>query len=248
MIAAAFIAALGMLTCSTQAAVTTLTMNVDPGSMTATITQDQLLSDNDVSAPLGYSGTISVDVDIPPTSIGFNDAAISGGNLGFSDDGTSIFFGLIETNQGLTASINGMTVDLSSGTIATPGGLFNSNNVTSTLDGGVYTQTGPGSSSYNFATNPLSDGLASGGASLTVLPSDGTDQILVLTLPYDVTFDFSDVINPDPFTNLGNQTFRLQGTIVARAYVPEPGSLAVWSILGLSIAGAGWIRRRRKAA
>ena len=47
--------------------------------------------------------------------------------------------------------------------------------------------------------------------------------------------------NTDEYRSLG---FRVAAAV---APIPEPTSIAVWSLLGLAGIGAGWWRRRRKA-
>jgi len=42
--------------------------------------------------------------------------------------------------------------------------------------------------------------------------------------------------------------FEFDNVAYSANQIPEPGSLIVWSVLGLSVAGAGWWRRRKAAA
>ncbi|MCA9268833.1 MAG: PEP-CTERM sorting domain-containing protein, partial [Planctomycetales bacterium] len=66
---------------------------------------------------------------------------------------------------------------------------------------------------------------------------------------YDVAYAKGTITTGSNFSVLGGAgLFRILDTPdgqILQVAVPEPTSIAVWSLLGLALAGFGWMKRRR---
>ncbi len=92
-----------------------------------------------------------------------------------------------------------------------------------------------------FSGNTLVGTIAGGAINATATGDQGLNGTFYVNINSDLPFD-------SVVATSTNFAFEFDNVAYSANQVPEPASLIVWSVLGLSVAGAGWWRRRKAAA
>jgi PEP-CTERM motif len=201
-----------------------------PASAATILTFGQLGGGDPITATINSPADTSTNLDASNVAVSITQ--IFGGGT------TSGFLTLHATSVGAATNIGGGLVDQSFT------GMFS---ITS-LSGGL---------GNNILSGTFTDAVFGAGTGLTLTASDATAGESVtftstvlpaidLLPPQSVNLDFADVTPPATITGttLGAFTASVAGNFSATP-VPEPFTLG---ILGVGIAGLGYVRRQRKAA
>jgi hypothetical protein len=92
-----------------------------------------------------------------------------------------------------------------------------------------------------FSGNTLVGTIAGGAINATATGDQGLNGTFYVNINSDLPFD-------SVVATSSNFAFEFDNVAYSASPIPEPGSLIVWTVLGLSVAGAGWWRRRKAAA
>lgn len=227
-IAIVVVAALACLGLSQQAQAVVFALDVNEALSALNIEVDVggLIQADDVA---DMSGTVYVDTEIPPLTSEFPTAEV------FLSD---VQFNLLIINATLTDAAFSLTSTLGPAAVTPGTGEFSMDGVELELYQGILDYS---IDTLDLSATPLSVTLTAADVAYLELVPGVKNHDLKLTIPVDVQLELDAGIGIPIFVNLTGQL------VAVDENVPEPGSIVIWSLLGLAAAGGTWWRRRRKA-